>query len=112
MLSSKDLSAKPSFSTFFFFNFKFSLKKRGKKVTSKKKKALGQDNHLKHTWLSNQPPWQNLQTMTTGATTVNQQPPAHCPLDARHYSVVDKPEIEFIFGFTMVTNSVGNRSHV
>ncbi len=100
------------FHLFLFQNFKFSLKKRGKKVRSRKEKALGQDNHLKNNWPSNQPLLQNPQTMTTRAATVNQQPPAHRPLDAHYYSVVDEPQTEFIFGFTMVTNSVGNRSHV
>jgi hypothetical protein len=105
MLSSKDWSAKASFSTFFFFKISSFLWK--KKVRSRKEKALGQDNHLKHNWPSNQPLWQNPQTAT-----VNQQPPAHRPLDAHYYSVVDEPQTEFISGFMMVTNSVGNRSHV
>jgi hypothetical protein len=100
------------FHLFLFQNSKFSLKKRGEKVRSKKEKAPGQDNHLKHNWPSNQPLWQNPQTMTMRAATVNEQPPAHRPLDAHYYSVVDEPQTEFIFGFTMVTNSVGNRFHV
>jgi hypothetical protein len=38
--------------------------------------------------------------------------PAHHPLDVPHYSVVDEPQpTELIVGFTLVINSVGNRSH-
>jgi hypothetical protein len=44
---------------------------------------------------------------SSNKATVNQHPPAHYPLDARYYSVVDEPYIELIFGFTLVTNSVG-----
>jgi hypothetical protein len=37
----------------------------------------------------------------------------HHPLDARYYSVVaDQPSTELIFGFTLVTNCVRNRSHI
>jgi len=44
---------------------------------------------------------------------VNQHPPAHHPLDAGYYSVVDeRTSTEFIFGFTLVTNFVGNRFHI
>jgi hypothetical protein len=32
-------------------------------------------------------------------------PPGHHPLDACYYSVVDEPQLELIFGFTLVTNS-------
>ncbi len=39
-------------------------------------------------------------------------PPVHHPLDAHYYSVVDELLTELIFGFTLVTNSVGNRSHI
>jgi hypothetical protein len=42
--------------------------------------------------------------------TVNQHPSAHHPLDARYYSVVDETQLELIFGFTLLTNSVENRS--
>jgi hypothetical protein len=38
-------------------------------------------------------------------------PPVHHPLDARYFSVVDEPQTELIFGFTLVTHSVRNRSH-
>jgi hypothetical protein len=99
-----------AFPPFSFSKFQVFSEKKGEKVRSRKERALGQDNPLKHNWPSNQPLWQNLQTMR--AATVNQQPPAHCPLDAHYYSVMDEPQTEFIFGFTMVTNSVGNRSHV
>jgi hypothetical protein len=37
--------------------------------------------------------------------------PAHHPLDARYYSVVDEPQTELMFGLTLVTNSVRNRHH-
>ncbi len=37
-----------------------------------------------------------------------QHPPVHHPLDACYYSVVDELQLRFIFGFTLVTNSVGN----
>jgi hypothetical protein len=43
---------------------------------------------------------------------VNQHPPAHHPVDAHYYSVVDEPQTELIFGFTLLTNSVRNRSHI
>ncbi len=36
--------------------------------------------------------------------TRNCHPPVHHPLDARYYSVVNKPQLELIFGFTLVTN--------
>jgi hypothetical protein len=41
---------------------------------------------------------------------VNQHPPAHHPLDACYYSFVGWTSTELIFGFTLVTISVGNRS--
>jgi hypothetical protein len=41
--------------------------------------------------------------------TINQHPPAHHPLDACYNSVVDQPQLELIFDFTLVTNSVRNR---
>jgi hypothetical protein len=101
-----------AFPPFSFSKFQVFSEKKGEKVRSRKEEALGQDNPLKHNWPSNQPLWQNLQTMTMRAATVNQQPPAQLPLDAHYYSVMDEPQTEFIFGFTMETNSVGNRSHL
>jgi hypothetical protein len=47
---------------------------------------------------------------------VNQHPPEHHPLDVHSYSVAEGlnpiPSTVVIFGFTLVTNSVGNRSHI
>jgi hypothetical protein len=63
------------FHLFLSQNFKFSLEKKGEKVRSREEKALGQDNHLKHNWPSDQPLWQNPQTAT-----VNQQRSIGCPL--------------------------------
>jgi hypothetical protein len=55
--------------------------------------------------------WCNLQSSSHNLTgTVNQHPPAHHPLDAPYYSVVGWTSTELIFGFTLVTISVGNRS--
>jgi hypothetical protein len=52
--------------------------------------------------------------------TINQHPPVHHPLDgwmdgwmdACYNSVADQPQLELIFDFTLVTNSVRNRSHI
>jgi hypothetical protein len=41
-----------------------------------------------------------------------QHPPAHHPLDACSYSVVDEPQLGLVYGFTMVTNYVRNRFHI
>ncbi len=50
--------------------------------------------------------------MNTTSSTVNQNPPAHHPLDDSYYSVVDEPQLKLIYGFTLVTiSSVGTRSH-
>jgi hypothetical protein len=46
------------------------------------------------------------------SATFNQHPQAHHPLDAYYYSVVDEPQLSLIFGFTLVTNSVMNSSHM
>jgi hypothetical protein len=45
-------------------------------------------------------------------TTVNQHLPVHHPLDACYYSVMDESQQSLTLGFTLVTNSVGNRSHI
>jgi hypothetical protein len=42
---------------------------------------------------------------------MNEHPPMHHPLDAHYYSVMDGTSTELIFGFTLVTNLVGNMSH-
>jgi hypothetical protein len=47
-----------------------------------------------------------------GGATMNHHPPVHHPLDVSYYSVVDEPQTEFIFGYTLVTNSVGNMSRL
>jgi hypothetical protein len=52
-----------------------------------------------------------IHTYTRRAPVNQQHPPVHHPLDAPYYSVVDEPQTELIFGLTLVTNSVGNRSH-
>jgi hypothetical protein len=45
--------------------------------------------------------------------TMKWHPPAHHPLDACYYSVVDETQLSLLmFGFTLVTNSVGNRFHI
>jgi hypothetical protein len=46
------------------------------------------------------------------AISIHKHPPAHHPLDARYYSVIDEPQPELIFGSTSVTYSVANRSHI
>jgi hypothetical protein len=58
-------------------------------------------------WLPKEPDpvWKNI-----GAINQFKFSPVHHPLDAWYYSVVDEPSTELIFGFTLVTNSVGNRS--
>jgi hypothetical protein len=43
---------------------------------------------------------------------VNQHPPAHRPLDACSYSVVDEPQLGLVYGFTLVTNYVRNRFYI
>jgi hypothetical protein len=46
-------------------------------------------------------------------TTVNQNPPqVHHPLNARYYSIVEEPQLRLMFGFTLVTNYVGNMFHI
>jgi hypothetical protein len=90
----------------YFLHFKFRLQDKMHFFNQKNPhfceiRKIGRKN------TASNPLCKTLIALCSARATVNQHPPAHHPLDA----CCGWTSTELIFGFTLVTNSIGNRSH-